>query len=112
MYLVLADEIDCLLTELPVAVVLARVVDNLQGLGLKLETEAKIGLLVVGRDDEETRGDLGQSAPRHSDHIRDLEGREISLRLPRVDNGFEFVILGLVRREELATAMSMGSKGI
>ena len=31
-------------------------------------TKANIGLVTVGSDEKETRGDLGQRAPRHAGH--------------------------------------------
>lgn len=72
--LVLANELQGLVAELPSTTLLASVLHHLHSLGFKLETQPEVGFRPVRIDDHEVRGDLGKRERRQDKLLRDDPG--------------------------------------
>lgn len=105
MHLVVFDQVHRLLTELPEAVILPRVVDDFQSFGFELEAEPDVLFLAARRQDHEARRDPGQCTRAKADEFRCFERREVSTGDTTVHNALELFIFRLVRRKELPVVL-------
>jgi hypothetical protein len=97
---VLEDELNGLVAELPSTVALARVAEDLLALGLELEVEADIDLLIAVSD-HHAGGDLGEGKSRHADLTTEGMGGRVVDFASVGDASPEGAVLDLVVGEEL-----------
>lgn len=98
--LVLLHELDGRVRELPSALELARVSEDLESLALELETQADVGLVAFRGLDQERRRESGQTETRDAQSTSDLVRGHVVARRARLDHPpVERRLLGVVVKE-------------